>query len=179
MNNTILIMTYNPLSNYQAGAHGNGAVVILYADEDKFAANEETAGMDLHMQTFNLLDRNVADAYIYFGKYAFGGQDVRTKMFKRMVHTAMSHIKDPAHIHMVSCTCNENYKRRFARGSGFDYIACECRGRTTLEKIVRDVLAKVPKDEQPIGEEPTLIEVFRAPEQETGFLSGNNFTKFA
>lgn len=181
MEKTTLILTYNKVDGFEEGSHGNGRVVILKLDPQKFdGKNSEGDAFGLYFRTFNLLGREIDKAYIYLGRYD-SLQDKAIKMFQAMYRVASSHIKDSSRIFMVGCKCNENLKRRFAEHSGMQFLKSNCGGEETLSKIVREILAELPQEPVAKKESLTLHLDFynEQPSKEAGFFTSSSFVEFA
>lgn len=170
-NACILVMTNNALRNFPEGAHGNGAVVTLYADTKAFESNDEQARLDLHFKTFNLMGREVSDAYVYLGRYDTTPNDPKLKAFQQMINTASAHVKDNSRIHIVGCSCNGHLKREFAQHRGYSFIESDCGADQTLENIIRDALANVPKEPEAKAVLTLTEEFATEPSEEDRFSS--------
>jgi len=142
---TTLVMSYNEVEGFKPGSHGNGRVVIMKINKADFEKPvDENEGFGVYFQTWGLCKR-IEDAYIYIGDYE-SENDPRLKAFMAMLKTASAHIKDRSKITLVGCNCEGERKRAFAKSGGCPYINCECGGKKTLGRIVKDILATLPKE---------------------------------
>ena len=150
-----LIVSYNGVNGFSSGSHGNGRVVILQPSMKEFredkSEGKESASFGFHFQTFNLIGRNIVDAYIYLGDFN-SLEDVRFKMFQASLRSVMVQIKDKSKINLVCCDCNWQRKETFAQAEGFILIESECGGKDTLGRIVENILETIPEEELPSKE---------------------------
>jgi len=149
--NQTLIFTYNDVSGFKPGSHGNGRVVINKIDRSEMKDSKKyetnSFGVFFRTATSNILSGlQPTDAYLYIGDFD-SEEDPRFLAFSAMLHSATAQVKDPSRIHLVGCHCGEDRKRGFARSKGYNFIRSECGGEATLGRIVSDILKDVPKDE--------------------------------